>query len=180
MKINKKFNFLKLIFYLTYANCQNEFCSHVKHGLSTNTFIDQFNETFLREIFNCPIEICSKNPCNIIKNAKKGSCKVLENAIYETDFECECLRNSFWSKTLKKCLINNSCFNELQCGGPLRSEKCLFNENTGHIECKCKIEWMGENCDKKRDACIENYYEHLKSGTQSCGPNGVCKGLNSL
>ena len=175
--MNFKIIIFNLIFHLICVSSESDFCNHIRYGLSLNALTDEFNETIWEKIMSCSKNVCAHNPCDSIQNAKKASCTPLENALFENDFECKCLENSFWSKTLKKCIIDNRCLDEATCGGPLRSEKCIFNDLNGHVKCKCKIEWMGENCERERDACVENYHEHLANGKTYCEPNGICKGF---
>jgi len=170
-----KINILKIIVYLTYYVKSEDICDQIKHGIPVNAFTDEFNDTIWHEIESCTsINVCEENPCKNIAYARKNSCTVIENEVaFENSFQCECFNNSFWSDTLKKCVINNVCHDEYACGGPLRSEKCTFNKGTGHVDCKCKPEWMGLKCEMERDACVENYDSSIKN---NCRPNGVCIG----
>ena len=179
-----KINILVLIFYLENVqmsdNVSEEYrrliCDEIKHGMSSNYFTDEFGSTTWDIIKSCPINVCAKNPCGQILNAHNNSCTNHSDALFKSDFECKCLKNSFWSKTQRKCIIDDPCLGEAKCGGPIRAEKCEFSPLNGHVKCTCKPEWMGENCQTERNACIHNYFEKLKSGYRSCAPNGRCEG----
>jgi hypothetical protein len=171
----KKFNF---------KECRNQ--SKLKSYLMEadilrRNFIDAFmfincqNEDFRKEGFPvaCP-DPCLKKPCYTMNYVASYNCTTNKDAIYDDDFMCECSKFAYWSKELKKCLLENPCLNGLGCGGEKRSELCIFNKRKLHLKCKCKPEWMGENCSLERDACKENYFKSKKSGSKSCGDNGRC------
>ena len=183
--MNSKINILELALILaaivtsSQAELLKEICDNIKNGLSANTFTDELENIFWEKFRLCEMNLCDKRPCAKIINAMPDSCSIVaNNTLFETDFKCECLNNSFWSSTLNMCIIDNKCLSEVRCGGPIRAEECDFSEKNGLVSCKCRPEWMGKDCENLRNACQENYYKHMKSGNENCRPNGKCIGCS--
>ena len=42
--------------------------------------------------------------------------------------------------------------------------------------CDCKEHYMGNKCEKPRDACLSNYNSDEPNGVDACGDHGECEG----
>jgi hypothetical protein len=147
------------------------------------------NPCFTRKIDNPLTNVTlSLNPCSTRTNTLDSICvNANENLLlYENNFKCNCKRFYEWDGDFLECRLINPCNREDDpwCGGYQRSSHCEFVETQAdmkaigyyefNIECTCAIGWMGTRCDRKRDACIENFDQNLPSGLVACGQHGIC------
>lgn len=131
-------------------------------------FREQYKES-------CP-DPCEKRPCenkNYIDQPNKRKCQLVSPGLYETDYACHCSSFAVWSQQNLNCYLRNPCKNISSCGSEKKSEGCIY-DNRGQYFCKCKISFMGEQCEEPRNACKENYNRFFRAGDKTCQPTGKC------
>lgn len=144
---------------------------------SINKPLSSFNTSDLKQYFeflkdnkinNIFPDVCKRKPCNEIEYAEEDSCKIVSepegSQMFINSFDCKCKNSNFkWSRLMKKCIPINLCKypltgNKHPCGGVVRSISCDFINNE-YYKCKCKSNWMGENCNEPMNICkISKYF----------------------
>lgn len=149
------------------------------------------------------------NPCSKVPNAipaiktpqilssiSASNCILVNNGLFEGEYECLCRQGYVWNKHAKTCEAPDLCARNAEerkknpLVQPICSEKgtlrCVsfppppsehekdddFYLTGAHIAaryaCVCRNGFMGQRCDRLRDACIESGRPGTVSGEQAC------------
>ena len=89
------------------------------------------------------------------------------------DFRCECPATWRLNGETNKCDRHDIC--EDKDNYPCvreHTENCNLTEIG--FKCKCLMEYMGDDCAEKRNACIRRRIPGVPSGHDTCGYHGAC------